>query len=561
MASLGFQDRLASSPVRLGRPAIDALGSSEELFRALTAHTPVGVFVSNADGKCIYVNDRWCELAGLAVEQALGDGWAVALHPDDFDRVLGEWAEASAGGRDSIVEYRFVRPDGGVSWIQGFATALRGGDGQVAGWVGTCLDLTARKEAEAAIVRESERFRAAFDGAPIGMALVSLDGRWLQVNDALCQLLGRSREQLLALSVADVTHPDDVGTEAHARSERRYVHADGEIVWVAVSTSLVRDPEGQPVYSVAQIENVSERLQAQRALCEAEERFRRAFDDAPIGMALVAPDGEFLRVNRPLCELTGYSESELLRRTFQDITHPDDLAADLDQVRRVLAGEIRAYQMEKRYRRSDDRLVWVMLSVSLVRDGEQRPLYFVAQIEDITTRKLAERELQHLADHDPLTGLLNRRRFNEELERELARARRYGGRAALLVIDVDRFKLVNDSLGHRAGDDVLRAVAETLRRRLRTTDVVCRIGGDEFAVLALSADGDDSARTIASDVADAIRSQTILTTGTAVEVTVSIGVAALDPATPAEADELFVAADNAMYRAKRAGRDRIALAA
>lgn len=426
-------------------PGIAGLGSSEKLFRAVSAHTPVGLFVSNADGQCVYVNGRWSELAGLSAAEALGDGWARALHPDDVDRVGAEWAEASADGRDSIVEYRFRRPDGGVSWIQGFATALRDAQGRAVGWVGTCLDLTARKEAEEALVEEAERFRT-------------------------------------------------------------------------------------------------------------------AFEDAPIGLALVAPDGAFLRVNRTLCEITGYSESELLGRTFQDITHADDLDADLEQVRRVLSGEIRTYQMEKRYWRRDGQLVWVMLSVSLVRDREGAPLYLVSQIEDITERKEVERALQHLADHDPLTGLLNRRRFGEELDREIERIRRHGGQMTLLVVDVDRFKLVNDSLGHRAGDEVLRAVATTLSRRVRASDVVSRIGGDEFAVIAVATEGDDAAHRLATDFADTIREETIVASDNAVNVTVSIGVVTADAASVTSADDLFVAADNAMYSAKTSGRDRVELA-
>jgi diguanylate cyclase (GGDEF)-like protein/PAS domain S-box-containing protein len=440
--------RLAPASEDHGRAlaSIEGLGSSEELFRALSSHTPVGVFASNADGECVYVNDRWSELAGMTQERALGQGWSAALHPDDLDRVLGEWSEAAADGRDSIVEYRFQRPDNTVSWIQGFATALHGKDGNVVGWVGTCLDLTARVEAEEALLQESERFRT-------------------------------------------------------------------------------------------------------------------AFEDAPIGMALVAPNGKFIRVNRTVCEITGYDEATLLGLSFQEITHPDDLGADLDHVRRVLAGEMRTYQMEKRYRHRDGRIVWVMLSVSLVRDRAQQPHYFVSQIEDITERKQAEQKLQQLADHDPLTGLLNRRRFNEDLEREVIRTRRHGGRAAVLVVDLDRFKLINDSLGHRAGDDVLCAVAHTLESRLRGSDVVSRIGGDEFAVIALESGDEAQSARLARDLAKAIRSQTVVSSGTATRVTASIGIATLDKDTATSADDLLVAADNAMYQAKRRGRDQIAHAA
>ena len=169
---------------------------------------------------------------------------------------------------------------------------------------------------------------------------------------------------------------------------------------------------------------------------------------------------------------------------------PTTSTTSLDHTQRLLAGDIPAYRIEKRYLRADGSVVWVMLSVSLVRDGDGEPLYFVAQIEDITERKHAHEELERLASDDPLTGLLNRRRFDEELQRELKRLQRTPGRkAALLLLDVDRFKLVNDSLGHRAGDDVLCAVAQTLTHRLRGTDVIARLGGDEFAALLIDLQG------------------------------------------------------------------------
>ena len=254
----------------------------------------------------------------------------------------------------------------------------------------------------------SEHFRAAFEKAPDGMALNALDGRWLEVNDAFCELVGYTQEQLRELTIADLTHPDDAkasherwlrrlgGAPDANRIEKRYVRADGSTVWVAVSSTLVRDDAGEPVYTVAHIEDITERRRAQKALEEAEERFRRAFDDAPIGMGLVDLDGRWLQVNRPLCEITGYSESELLGRTFQDITHAQDLADDVGQSQRLVDGEISSYTMEKRYVRANGALVWVMLSVSLVRDADGTPLHFVSQIEDIGDRRQAQAEMARL---------------------------------------------------------------------------------------------------------------------------------------------------------------------
>jgi two-component system sensor histidine kinase/response regulator len=386
------------------------LGSSEAIFEGLSARTPLVAFVADTDGNCVHVNERWCELSGLTRAQSLGRGWADALHPDDAERVAGEWGEATGTGGDMIVDYRLLRPDGGVSWIQGFASAVRDDDGRVTCWVGSCLDVTTRRQADEIAAESSARFQVAFESAPIGVALAAPDGHWLDVNDALCELTGYDKEGLLERGFAHITHPDDQarsneewvrhnagdGDDSN-RLEKRYVRADGESVWVSVTRTLVRDADGEMLYSVAHIEDITGRRNAQRSLEDAEERFRRAFDDAPIGMALVGLDGSWLRANASLCEILGYNEPALVALKFHDITHPDDQEMSSYWVRGLLEGRHRTFAHEKRYIRRDGSCVWAMLSVSLARDASGVPLYMVSQIEDIDDRKLAEaRMASHL---------------------------------------------------------------------------------------------------------------------------------------------------------------------
>lgn len=381
-------------------PPID-LESSEEIFRALAAHTPLGIFVSNVAGACVYVNERWCDLAGLGPEQARGDGWTAAIHPDDMQRVLAGWDEAARAEGDSTVEYRFLRPDGSVAFIQGFASAVRDDGGRVTGWVGSCVDLTASKLAKQVAEESGRRLEAAFENAPIGIALTSPDGTWLDVNKALCTLTGYGKAELLAMPFAEITHPDDRDAshaEGDTQVEKRYIRSDGTAVWVCVSRTLVRDPSGQPLYTVAQIEDITERRDAQRSLEEAKERFRTAFDNAPIGMAIVSLEGNWLRANASLCDMLGYAEEEMQELRIGDVTHPDDVAISDQWARGLVAGEYRSYSKDKRYLRKDDSVVWAKLSVSMVRDANETPLYFVAQIEDASARRLAEEEAARLLE-------------------------------------------------------------------------------------------------------------------------------------------------------------------
>jgi diguanylate cyclase (GGDEF)-like protein/PAS domain S-box-containing protein len=266
-------------------------------------------------------------------------------------------------------------------------------------------------------------------------------------------------------------------------------------------------------------------------------------------MALVGLDGSFLKVNQSVCEFLGYPEPELLRQTFQDLTHPEDLDADVREVERLVAGEIERYTMAKRYVRKDGDEVWASLSVSVVRDGRGGPVHFISQIVDISDRRRLELALQHLADHDHLTELYNRRAFEHQLRRQIAQCqRRAAPPAALLLVDLNGFKLVNDTHGHGVGDELLVCIADTLRRRLRTSDCIARIGGDEFAII-LPDTGLGLAAQVAASVAEEVERACVSVHGRDVGVSASVGVTILDAGTAGERDAL-AAADRAMYDIK-----------
>jgi diguanylate cyclase (GGDEF)-like protein/PAS domain S-box-containing protein len=331
----------------------------------------------------------------------------------------------------------------------------------------------------------------------------------------------------------------------------RLRRADGSHAVVESTMRPRHGEDGNLVDLHVMTRDVSDR----QAADELRRRFEAAFSDAPIGMALVDLDGRFMRVNRSLCEITGYQEANLLELNFQEITHPADLDADLAHLEQLRNGEIDRYSMEKRYRTAGHNQIWVNLSVSMVRDGAGEPLHYVSQIEDITDRKRLEEQLHWLADHDSLTRLWNRRRFDEELRRQVSRCQRYAERAALLLIDLDDFKPVNDHHGHKVGDDLLIEISAALKTRLRDTDSIARIGGDEFAALVTNV-SPDQAETLAEAITEVIGETQVEAEGQAVSVGASVGVALIDE-DPAHQLDVFVRADKAMYRAKgsKAGSD------
>ena len=306
------------------------------------------------------------------------------------------------------------------------------------------------------------------------------------------------------------------------------------------------------------VEELNRHIAAQerisKALRETEEHFRNAFDYAAIGMALVSPQGGWLRVNRSLCDLVGYTEPELLESNFQAVTHPEDLGNDLANLYRLLQGETPTSHCEKRYVHRLGQIVWAMNSVSLVRDSDDQPVHFIFQIQDITERKRAEAALQSLSLIDELTGLYNRRGFLAVTEQHLASIRRNQKIPVILYADLDGLKLINDSLGHHEGDRALVKAAEIFRDTFRSSDVLARIGGDEFVVLA-AIGPEESAESLTNRLQEKFKSASSQWNHS-YDLSVSVGLAHFDDNQGHSIEELMALADREMYENKRHKRSR-----
>jgi diguanylate cyclase (GGDEF)-like protein/PAS domain S-box-containing protein len=293
------------------------------------------------------------------------------------------------------------------------------------------------------------------------------------------------------------------------------------------------------------------------ALRESEERFRSAFDHAA-GMALTGPEGGWLKVNGSLCKMLGYSEAELLSRSFQSITHPQDLDGTLDQLNKLRRGTIADLQMEQRCINAKGEVLWILLSANAISNSRSESPNVIFQIQDITDRKRAEQKLVHDAFHDSLTGLPNRVLFVDHLKQSVERAKhRKHIPFAVLFLDFDRFKLVNDSMGHMVGDQLLIEISNRLRASVRPGDTVARLGGDEFTILLDDLNNVEEAEVVARRIVSKLAEPFSLF-GHEVFTTVSIGIA-LSTARYQQPEEVLRDADTAMYRAKALGKARYAI--
>jgi len=420
----------------------------------------------------------------------------------------------------------------------------------------------------AARVRSKEelrRFRMALDSSIDAVYLIDrLDMRFIDANETATKTLGYRRDELLTLGPQDLK-PDAGELE---RINRRFdevvlsdsktgmfetVHQrkDGTRLPVEVYLRAV-ESEGRQIL-VAVVRDITSRLHAEAALRESEERFRVAFSQAAVGLAHVAPDGRWLMANQKLCEIVGYTQEELLRLKYQDLTHPEDLPADVELGRRMLAREIHEKAREKRYRHKDGHFIWVNLTSSLVWDAAGNPKYYSTVVEDISRRKRVEWELLHLANHDALTSLPNRSLLQDRLSQAIAYANRTEGQVAVLLIDLDRFKNINDSLGHDAGDAIIMEIGRRLSVNVRDGDTVARLGGDEFVVVLADVERVETIATLAQQVLESL-AQPMTIQGHEFFPAGSIGIS-LYPKDGQDAQALLKNADTAMYRAKDAGRN------
>ncbi len=364
----------------------------------------------DSERRLTYANRSYLEFIGHTAEDALGASLATVLGPEAYARIRGHVDEALEG-RSVDFQVALTRDGAPTRHLSAQYRPELDNDGRVVGFFATIVD-------------ESERFRTVFDSQTQLAGLLSPDGVLIEVNQTALDAAGVDRTEVVGRPFWDTpwwahntdlqgqlkAAVDSAGRGEYVRFEASHPTPEGDLIWVDFALSPISDEGGQVSGIVAEGHEITRRVEAAEELRLSNERFRHAFDFAPIGMALVGPQGKWLRVNRAICEIVGYEAEELLRIDFQTITHPDDLDADLGHVQALLDGEEPHYQMLKRYIHKEGRQVHVLLAVSLVRDNQGEPLYFIAQIQDVTARMEARERLEaSLAEKEVLLREIHHR--------------------------------------------------------------------------------------------------------------------------------------------------------
>ncbi len=548
--------------------------------RALAA-TNNGIVIADADPDgpgwpVSYVNEAFELLTGWRAEEVVGRSLGILQGEETDPEPVAEMAAALRAGEECWVTLRNYRRDGSPFWNEVFLTPVADADGVARRYIGILHDVTARVTSAVELAEAEARYRTLIETIPAVTYIADWDemGSFRYVSPQIEELLGFPADRWLgATGVWERhIHPDDVDrvlaeTRYAFRQQKafdceyRMIAADGRVVWVWERDTVIRDEQGEPHLTQGIITDVTATRIAEAALAESEERNRGVVHALEEGLLIYGSDGRVLSCNAAATRILGLLEEDLLYRAAGDwplqILQEDGspITREAMPSQRALQSNLPQRDVVLKIVRPDGVEVWTSVSSHpLIREGETRPYGAVTAFSDITERRRAQEQIAFLAYHDSLTKLPNRALLDEHLALGLARARRSGASVALLYVDLDDFKAVNDSLGHAAGDELLRRIAVRLRGVVRSTDLLARQGGDEFLILLTDLDTDPraAAEAVAKQVEEALL-EPFSIADAEFEIGSSIGIS-IYPHDATDADTLMRHADAAMYEVKQAGR-------
>lgn len=489
--------------------------------------------------------------------------WQELVHPDDRSRFKEEMFEFLHGtGKYFSSEYRVLCKDNDWKWIHTRGMVVRRDMfGKALRMIGTHTDVTERKLAEQALRSSEERFRSIFENSKVGINVLDANFRFLQANQSFIEMTGYTEEELQQRRFSEITHPDDAeinirqassllsGEIDHFDAEKRYIRKDGSVLWAGVTVSAERDDDGKLVCFIAIIQDISERKRAEEEL----ELAAMVYKNSSEAMMVTDSRGAIVSINPAFVDLTGYTLENVIGKTTTLLSsgrHDRAFYQSMwDEIRN--SGH---WQGEIWNRRKNGELFLEWLTINTIFNEDGSVYRYVSLFSDITKKKETEELVWKQANFDTLTGLPNRRMLYDRLKQEIKKSHRSGLPMALMLLDIDHFKEVNDTLGHAQGDVLLIEAARRITECVRESDTVARLGGDEFTVILSEVDDINSVERIAQNIIEQLAAPFQLQNETAF-VSASLGIT-LYPDDALDIDALIKNADQAMYLSKKSGRNR-----
>jgi diguanylate cyclase (GGDEF)-like protein/PAS domain S-box-containing protein len=546
---------------------VEQLRESEERWKFALEGAGDGIWDWNPQTDEALFSKHWKEMVGYAEHEFpdTGAAWVEHLHPDDKDRVLSAVQEYFAGKQPFyVVEFRMRCKDGSWKWILARGKLVnRDADGNPLRMIGTHTDITERKQAEIALNKESEKYLALLRNASDGIHILDTDGNIIEVSDSFCSMLGYRRDEMIGMNVSqweanlsgtELTRQvrDQYAKQSRSQFETRHRRKDGTIFDVEVS-GLPLELGGKPVLFN------SSRDTTARKKAEAEMRIAATAFESQEGMMVTDANNMILRVNQAFTGVTGYTHEEIIGKKA-NILNSGRHDANFFAAMWESLNNTDAWKGEIQNRRKNGEIYTEYLNITAVKDPRGTVINYVAMFTDLTAINAATDKIKQLAFYDQLTALPNRRLLMDRLQQSLASSARSGQKGALLFIDLDNFKDINDTLGHDIGDLLLQRTAQRLESSLRKSDTVARLGGDEFVVML---EGLSEHVLEAAAQTKTVGEKILATLGQLYQLathkyhsTSSIG-ATIFSDHGQSAEELLKQADIAMYQAKKAGRNTL----
>ncbi len=547
------------------KQAEETLALSEARYRTILEEMDEGYFEVDLAGHYTFVNEANCRLLGYDREELIGKSYRCQMEEKDIQTVTNAFGRIYQTGKpERNINYTAIRKDGTLGYAEITGFPLQNRKGETIGFRGVARDITERKRTEEALALSEERFRSILDETQEAYYELDLAGNFTFVNNTLCDHIGYTREELLGMNFRGHVYKDDVERVYNifariymtGRPERRMSYRidckDGTMMIVENTGLPLYNQKGEIVGFRGIAQDITKSKEMEEALRQSEERYRTVMDEIEEWYFETDLAGNVVFFNDIFARVLGYSSEQLAGLNYRIFIKPEEVDTVFKIFNHIYKTGETVKNFPQEFVRPNGNITFAEFSILPKRNQEGKIFGFRVIGHDITERKRTEQQLNYMATHDPLTGLPNRFLLMDRLKMALANAKRNRYKIAVMVLDLDHFKTVNDTLGHLTGDQLLKEIGGRLTGLLRQNDTVARLGGDEFVVLLSEIGKMDNAGEVAKKIIKAI-AEPFVYTGHRINSSTSIGIA-MYPEDGEDTEKMLKNADAAMYYAKSQGR-------